>query len=315
MTKSRDNADQINGEFWAGNGIYNGKMTISQRGDFTSPTAATNGIYYLDRWKQIIGGGITATITQISAGQPDGLKGKSIKLIATSTATANIRNKQAVEDYEYYAGKIVTISAKVKSNSANARLDLYDGSSFLGGDTSHTGGGDWETLSVTTTFTLAATLLEVHCGIDGVDSANVPITSGDYMEFTDVRLDLGSHRLSGDREYGEELALCQRYAFAITGASKAIGSGQCISTTQAVVQYQLPVEMRTEPTLIVSAANHFKVANAAGSGITSTAIAIHSNSSEGVAVVTMTVPSGLVAGNGANAYAIASGQLLLTAEL
>jgi hypothetical protein len=41
--------------------------------------------------------------------------------------------------------------------------------------------------------------------------ANVSITSGDYIEFAGARLDLGSYRLSGDREYGEELALCQRY--------------------------------------------------------------------------------------------------------
>jgi hypothetical protein len=41
--------------------------------------------------------------------------------------------------------------------------------------------------------------------------ANVSITSGDYIEFAGARLDLGSYRLSGDREYGDELALCRNY--------------------------------------------------------------------------------------------------------
>jgi hypothetical protein len=54
--------------------------------------------------------------------------------------------------------------------------------------------------------------LSAHFGIDGVSSANVSVTSGDYCEIKECQLELGSVATEFEhRSYGEELALCQRY--------------------------------------------------------------------------------------------------------
>jgi len=183
-----------------GNGIYNGKLTISQRGDFTSPTGVTNGVYYLDRWKTVLGV-VTANVQDM---------GGSLRYTATSSGTGQVRPEQWIENFDYYAGKVVTISAPVTSNTSETRLVVYDGVSFVGSD-SHSGGGGEELLEITATISPNASQLRAFVGLTSAGVGNVSITSGDYIEFTDVRLDLGSHRLSGDREKGEELALCRRY--------------------------------------------------------------------------------------------------------
>ena len=189
---------------WAGNGIYNGKMTISQRGDFTSPTAFTSNAYYLDRWKTVISGGSNADIQDL---------GGSLKVIKTvSPFTGNMGLEQRIENVSYYAGKTVTISAKVTSNTSECRLYVSEGGG--GGDTllaSHSGSGNEELLSGTITLGSSLSSLSVFARLLTSGLGNTSIAVGDYVTIDDARLDLGSHRLSGDREHGEELALCQRY--------------------------------------------------------------------------------------------------------
>jgi hypothetical protein len=185
---------------WSGNGIYNGKMTISQRGDYTTPVSATTNSYYLDRWKSFVIG-VTANVEDT---------GNALKYTATSTTSGRLGARQLVEDFDRYNnGLVKTFSAKVTSNSSNARIGVFTGTVWVMGD-AHTGGGSEEILSVTLTSTLTAAN-EPSIVIMNASGGNVSITTGDYIEFTDVRLDLGSHRLSGDREYGEEKRLCKQY--------------------------------------------------------------------------------------------------------
>lgn len=285
---------------WSGNGIYNGKMTISQRGDYTSATSVTTSQYYLDRWRSELSG-VTANVQDM---------GGSLKYTATSTATGAVQAYQEIERYSDYAGKEVTVSAKVTSNSTLAKVSIWDGSDIYS-SSAHSGGGAEEELSVTVTLGAGISVFQVYCQLSYGST-----TSGDYIEFTDVRLDLGSHRLSGDREYGEELALCQRYAFAIDGTLKNIGSGQCFSTTGAFLSYQLPVKMRVVPSLTISSAAHFDVFSAAGGTIACTALVLTSIAGEASIVMEATVAGGLAAGNATIARSSsASALLLLEAEL
>ena len=72
-------------------------------------------------------------------------------------------------------------------------------------------------------------------------------SSGDYIEFTDFQLELGSVATDFEhRSYGEELALCQRYYQ--RGISNG-ALGVSVHSTQATFGFRLPVEMRSEPTV------------------------------------------------------------------
>lgn len=232
----------------AGNGIYNGKMTISQRGDFTSATAIEHATYYLDRWwVDLIG--VTGTIQSLT---------DAVKLVATSTSSGRLGVRQLVEDYLKYSGITNTFSAKVTSNNPNARIFIYTGSGFVSSAT-HSGNGTEELLSITADTVISAAN-EFTIGIASSVGTGVTITSGDYIEFTDVRLDLGDHRLSGDREYAEELALCQRYYEKITvAANEGICPlyGQSASNARGVYSYK--VRKRVSPTVTFDVVGNYWV--------------------------------------------------------
>lgn len=69
---------------------------------------------------------------------------------------------------------------------------------------------------------------------------------------TGVQLEAGSVATPFERrQYGQELALCQRYYHRITGGnSSPLGSGQVFAATQAVIVTNFPVTMRTSPTAL-----------------------------------------------------------------
>ena len=181
--------------------IINGGMQVSQRGDYTTATATTNGQYTLDRWQSLVPSS-TATVQDTSS---------KIKYAATATATARFGGLQYVEDYSVLAGKVVTLSAKMTSNHSGARLQIYDGVSTID-VASHTGGGSEELITGTVTIAAGATQLRCYVLIASSAGNNVSITSGDYIEFTELQLELGSVATDFEhRSYGEELALCQRY--------------------------------------------------------------------------------------------------------
>jgi len=268
----------------AGNGIYNGKMTISQRGDYTSPTAVSTGDYYLDRWLVHLGG-VTATVQDTGGTQ---------KIVATSTASGYLKGQQKIEDYASYAGKTITISGKITSNSSDALFVIQDASTVIAASSKHTGSGEEEILSVTFTTSSSLGDLTIRPSISTAGGGNVSITSGDYIEFTDVRLDLGSHRLSGDREYGEELALCRGYWYHpdLSGGSFSKGGeGFAISTTVASLFIHTRLNNKAD-TVDYSALADFKLSDGVSS-FDPTAIAISGGSTPDLTILTVTVASGL----------------------
>ena len=242
---------RINGAGGRKNLIINGDFQVSQRGDYTSATAATNTTYYLDRWD--ISTGITATIQDF---------GGEVEVAATATGSSRLRILQRIEDMSYLAGKTVTISCDMKSNSSVAAIAVY-ADSWQTINTQHTGGGAWESLSVTLTLPSSiSTELGIHFGLYN-DGSNVAITNGDYVRIRDVQLELGSVATDFEhRSYGEELALCQRYYYNITGSDSSIMNGNWLAASSFYGHVNFPVSMRHGPSIalaVTTGTDYYKI--------------------------------------------------------
>ena len=222
--------------------LINSSFRVSQRGDYTSATSATHNIYMLDRWQTAISP--ASTIQDL---------GGYAELKATAAATGSVRLYQTIEDLYLLEGQTVTVSCEMKSNTANGRLQMHNGS-WVADNASHTGGGAWETLSFTVSMPSSLSVTSIQVGIDGVSSANVPIAVGDYCQIKNVQLELGSVATDFEhRSYGEELALCQRYYTEIKqfvfNANK--GTDSHWDGHANAGSYPFPVTMRASPSVTI----------------------------------------------------------------
>jgi len=254
MTKARQLADLGNayddGAITGSNMIINGNFSISQRGDYTSASGVSNGVYYLDRWK--IHSGVAGTL------QDTGYK---VKVVATSTASGVLAISQSIEDKNIHPhkGKVVTVSCKVTSNSSNARIVIYaDDWMALGSQNDvHSGGGNEETLSAT--FTVPSNLsgfLQVRVGFENAASnGNPSVSTNDYFEVSEVQLEVGDTATPFEhgKSYGEELAKCQRYCYVFKQENSQYGGLVTFANAYSSANIQggkpLPVQMRAKPTL------------------------------------------------------------------
>ena len=146
-------------------------------------------------------------------------------------------------------------------------------------------------------------------------------TNGATFYITGVQLEVGSSATGFEyRQYGQELALCQRYYWALIGAQANTGAslGQAYTSTSAnSFQIPFPVQLRAIPTLTYSALADWPI-QAAGSGaLTPTSIVLASSQqSYNSATLAVTVASGLVAGNATGMFANStSARLNFSAEL
>jgi len=195
--------------------IHNPIMQISRRGNFSVAVSGVNDRIHHDRWKMQLGA-VSGTYQENSSSQPSELPGsKSIKVTATSTATGDLGILQKIEEYYHFDGKQLTFSAYVKSNHLEARLLIYDGSSYVAVSNAHTGGGGWERLSGTFTYSSSGQLLAIVAIKGAPSGVLVPITSGDYIETTGVQLTNGSFLLPFQhRSRAIEERICDRYCLA-----------------------------------------------------------------------------------------------------
>ncbi|MCG8401360.1 MAG: hypothetical protein MJA84_07155 [Firmicutes bacterium] len=168
---------------------------INQRGQ---SSYSANG-YTIDRWKLATTYGSNVLTVE------DGF----IKLTAgASTSTRSGCLIQILEqDFLPYVGKTFTLSFNVSAytGSWGSRIRFADGGTYLGqavADISETG-------IVSVTGTIPAT-----CDTIRVELQTVAISAGDYLSLLGAKFELGSKStLSNDPpvDYGEQLALCQRY--------------------------------------------------------------------------------------------------------
>ena len=218
MSKARGLADLGNvyndGALSNRNLIINGSMQVSQRGDFSAPTQLPSSQYFVDRWyfdtnntgssAAVVNADITELATAV----------KAVRIVANITATSYLGIRQKLEYPEKYFGKTYTYSAYVRSNNTNARLTAYlDGAGQIIASTPHTGGGGWERLSVTFTFSSTPALtayFDVFLASSVIDG--VAVTAGDYLEVTGVQLEVGDVATPFEHKvFSDELARCMRY--------------------------------------------------------------------------------------------------------
>jgi len=275
------------------NWIINGDMQVSQRGDYTSATAATHTNYYIDRWAA--NSTVANELTHFSTNQPAGASGKSAKYEATATnASAIFGAVQHIEDKNYalLSNRTFTLSAWVKSNSSNARLAIKENASWFTISDSHSGDGTWQKLSFTGTFDTLSSGLLVLIGLHSPTAGSVSITSGDYIEFTQVKLEIGDTATPFEsRSYAEELRDCQRYyqKFNGSGNNTPVGSGVIYNTTAAICYMPLLEEMRTIPTVTNTGGCEVVVA---GTVLASSAVTVYEHSSSVGVEVNVTISGG-----------------------
>jgi len=191
-----------------------------------------------------------------------------VKSSLTGTYTASFRNSALNRSYR--AAYTITAANTWEQKTIT-----------VPGDTT----GTWLTdngVGVRVGFTLGA-------GSDFIDTANVwsavedfaatgqtnlLATSGATFYITGVQLEEGSVATPFEhRQYGQELALCQRYFISYGGSTAyeklSIGYLQTTTSTRALIY--LPVQMRTAPTLTFSTVGDWTMES---SGITTTVTAM-----------------------------------------
>ena len=192
----------------------------------------------------------------------------------------------AANTWEY---KTITIPGDttgtwIKNTGAGILLfwQLGVGSTYLG-----TATGAWQ----------AATYL----GATG--ATQITATNGATLYITGVQLEKGSTATSFDhRDYGRELALCQRYYQSIAGSTLSgdqyVMAGHCNTNTQARFTYTYVVPMRASPTVTYGTASNYMVYSGAAA-VLGTAVTQAGAGDFRFLGTSVTVASGLTAGYGA----------------
>jgi len=271
------------------NWIINGDMQVSQRGDYTSATAVTDTTYYLDRWRSDEKT-VACTVQQTTVTLPNGVVTKAIKTAATATGTGRIGATQHIEDVDSLEGQTVTVSFWMRSNNPYANCNIYqDG--FATSWVDHNGDGEWQKVTQTVTLNSSITTFSLLVRLQN-GASNVSITSGDYIEFTNVKLEIGDTATPFEsRSYAEELRDCQRYyqKFNGSGNNTPVGSGVIYNTTAAICYMPLLEEMRTIPTVTNTGGCEVVVA---GTVLASSAVTVYEHSSSVGVEVNVTISGG-----------------------
>jgi len=266
------------------NKIINGNLDIWQRG--TTFTTIGAGVYSADRWQigAVFG---TNSLTRQTTGVPVGST-YCLRFQGTMAGTL-LPMQQIVESLNVkpMLGQSVTFSIKLRRNASfdqsliiaidkSATTDAAYGSTWTNISSTTvtnatlptgTGSTDWYTASVTATIPSDGTANSIRVRIDH----SATVANNGYYEFAQAMLETGAkatpfQTASGGSIQGE-LAMCQRYYQLIaSGTSKILGLGFYVSTTGVDGPIiNLPVEMRTTPTIsIVTGTSYFQATSAGG---------------------------------------------------
>lgn len=246
---ARSNQNFFINPFFVGGGsqLGNGTFPINQQGK--SSYTANNSVS-IDRW---IINNSTLTIKQ------DGVEVFGSDIYGTFT--------QYLENFRYFAGKTVTLSALITGGTGignGAYLDILDGITEYTLQINETG-----IISVTATLPEDITKLQA-----GVVTSNL---SGKTLNVAAIKLELGDKQTLGYKDdsgnwnlfelsdYGDTLARCQRYLIVETAENEKPGS--VYSSTSGVFTISTAVQMRTTPVLAELKGYEPKIALSDGSTV------------------------------------------------
>jgi|GEM_PF-6493545 len=237
--------------------LINGDQSIAQRGDYSAGTAATLNTFYVDRWMNASSADINLSHNAIN----NTTHTKSTRYDVTTTdltTTKNIRCRQYIKDITRLRGRTVTLTAQIKTNT-KAGLVLYGGVSLR--KQTAVQDGSWHTISATYTVDAAATfmLIDISTVNDAETSAAVDVTVGDYIEVSNVQLELGSE-FTGFEDTPSDIQLIrcqhyyQKYSMETAGGQRPNLHGYAYTPagTANVLAVLFPVTMRAVPTATIT---------------------------------------------------------------
>jgi hypothetical protein len=223
--------------------FMNGDFRISQRGTSHTYSNGQSGFHTLDRIYSVNFSSGTLALSQQHAGH-DGVDApKFLRATTASTvgASATVYSRQSIEGIELFSNKQVTVSFMVKSNASTTfqlRREYYYGSG--GSTTEYSGFVDVPVTTSWTQFTHTYSAVDFSSKTIGssnfyavmfywsTDQGSNKVRDGN-IDITNVQIELGKVATPFEhRSYGEELALCHRYAYKYGGSSSdnyACGQG------------------------------------------------------------------------------------------
>lgn len=236
------------------NRIINGDMRIDQRNGGASVTLpASQDRHVVDRWvMQSQGGGTGQRISAtIAMGSP-----YSIKYTAsTSSSFFQLGQQIEYQNMSHFQGQTVVISFWAKANNTNSGSTSLvvrtRTSTTIDAGVRFSGANSDTSVTISTTATRYTVTRSIASTVNAlsIEFALGSHVSGDGFEITGVQVESGSVATPFEhRQYGTELALCQRYYE--TGNAKWYNPNSGQTSMFATIYYK--VNKRTAPSISFS---------------------------------------------------------------
>lgn len=323
------------------NKIINGKMEIAQRGTSTSGVT-TAGYWAADRMGyNITSASAVVTISQ-QEDAPSNNEFQYSHRVAVTTADTSIAAgeivavQQIIEGFNArdLIGRTFTLSFWVRSsktgthcvaftngtpdrsyvaeytiNAANTweyKTITVSGGLITAGTWNWTNGAGlrvYWTLAAGSTYQTTAGAWQTGWFIATSNQVNCVDSNTNIFALTGIQLEIGSVATPFEhRPYGTELALCQRYLPAITGAdTHTVGMASVNSTTIVYIDCKFPVTARVRPTGITVGRQDFITVESGAASFVSSAIVVTAVQSVNNGLISVTV-SGATQGRAGFAY-------------
>ncbi len=323
--------------------LINGDGMVYQR--FVSAATNADDTYAFDRWNVLTQSNpiLVTRLADAANNTPFMMRHAQPSASAQRFGTSQIFESTTAKRL---CGQTITVQVKHKiSSSANIRIAVLEWTGTADSVTSDVV-ADWTSASYTAGgFFLGAnlTVTQVSSAIastSALATASLTTTLGSscnnliVMVWTEaataqnVTLDLAVKleqsafaTIFESRDYGAELALCQRFCYAAAGQAGNIGIGMAASTTVSRIFIPFPVPLRqVSGTLVISGAANFSLFNFGATSGAATAIALAGSASFS-AILNVTTTAGsptIVAGDGVYleySATTSASALLIPAEL
>ena len=315
--------------------IINGAMQVAQRGTSHTYSNSQSGYHTLDRFfsAAFVSGG-TLAVSQQSVSLSDNIEAEFF-LRATTTGSiaagsATVYSETRLENLKFFHNKTLTLSFYAKADAAlTFQVRTYKNYGSGGSAEEYSGFSDISVTNSWTKYTLTFSAEDLSSKTFGTSSyfglmfywstgQGSNQLNDNSIDITLVQLEAGSvatpfeHRL-----YGQELALCQRYALMMrTDASMdrfVVGSTVNSTTVQIIVQHPASFRAAASSLLTTGTASDYAVYS---TGVTTCSQVPSLGASNTYnSRINFITSGGLTGGQASQAISTTGAFLLLSAEL